>query len=50
MLDRDPTIGHRHDRSFEELNESLFQATLDGDEVRIMGLQQEMRMRFGDLL
>lgn len=50
MIDRDPTIGHRQDRSFEEMNEALFQATLDGDETHIMALQQEMRLRFGDLL
>lgn len=50
MLDKDPTIGHRHDHSFEEMNEALFQATLNGDETQILTLQQEMRMRFGDLL
>ncbi len=49
MIDRDPTIGHRQDRSFEEMNDALFQATLEGNETKIMTLQQEMRMRFGDL-
>lgn len=49
MLDRDPTIGHKHDRSFEELNEALFQATFQGDEARIVSLQDEMRQRFGNL-
>ncbi len=42
-------IGHRHDRSFEELSESLFQATLMGDEPKIRSLQDEMRQRFGNL-
>lgn len=49
MHDFDATIGHRQDRSFEEMNEALFQATLEGNETKIMTLQQEMRMRFGDL-
>lgn len=43
-------IGHRHDHNFEELNEALFQATLNGDEAQIMQLQNQMRTRFGDLL
>lgn len=49
MHDEHPMLGHRHDRSFEEMNEALFQATLEGNETKIMSLQQEMRTRFGDL-
>lgn len=50
MNELDPTIGHKHDRSFEQLNEAMFQATLNGDELQILNLQNEMRLRFGDLL
>ncbi len=49
-MDEQRMIGHRHDRSFQELNEELFEATLSGDETQIMMLQGEMRRRFGDLL
>lgn len=49
MLDKDPTIGHRLDRSFEQINEALNEAVLLGDEAKIMALQQEARMRFGNL-
>jgi len=42
-------IGHRHDRSFEELSESISKAALMGDELQIKSLQEEMRLRFGDL-
>ena len=49
MFDTDPTIGHRLDRSHEQMKDELFLAVMNGDETRIMTLQQEMRMRFGDL-
>ncbi len=49
MFDQDPTIGHRLDRSFQEINDALNEAVLVGDEVKIMALQQEARMRFGNL-
>lgn len=50
MHEPDPTIGHRDDASFEELNNALFEATLAGDEQHIMQLQQDLRTRFGHLL
>lgn len=42
-------IGHRHDASLQELNEALFEATLEGHEGKIASIQQQLRARFGDL-
>jgi hypothetical protein len=42
-------IGHRHDASLEELNDALFEATLNGHEAQIAALQEMMRQRFGNL-
>jgi hypothetical protein len=48
-MDKDPTIGHRHDRTLDEMSEVLFQLTLKGDEPGIRAVQEQMRAQFGDL-
>lgn len=42
-------LGHRDDATLSELNEALFEATLNGNEQKIRSLQETMRERFGGL-
>lgn len=48
-MDDEHFIGHRHDASLQELNDALFEATLEGHEGKIAAIQQTLRQRFGNL-
>lgn len=50
MLDRDPTIGHRQDRTLEEYNNLLVDALVNGTEADVQAIQRNMRRDFGNLL
>ncbi len=50
MIERDPTIRHKHEQSLSELHDTLSMAVFNGaSEEEIMTLQEQIRLRCGDI-